>query len=97
MKVNIYVVFDKLAVECGPVFESVNDDVARRAFKRMISGQQGVNLDEYELTCIGQLNKTSLSIVPEQRIVNLNFGMTLEGEEIQRELIKEVVENGDSK
>lgn len=35
MKTGVYVIFDKVAEECGPIFEAKNDAVAYRSFAKL--------------------------------------------------------------
>lgn len=65
MKVNIYTIYDKVSEECGPVFQSKNDVVAYRAFKHLISDTPNVDLDDFELYCLGLFDTESRFFVPE--------------------------------
>lgn len=51
MDCKIYVIYDKVAEEYGPLFEAVNDNVAARSFVQTIRNQ---NLSEYQLVCVGE-------------------------------------------
>ncbi len=66
MKVNIYTIYDKVSEECGPVFQSKNDVVAYRAFKNLISDTPSVNMDDYDLYCLGLLDTETRFFVPEE-------------------------------
>lgn len=50
MDCKIYVIYDKVAEEYGPLFEAVNDNVAARSFVNTIRNQ---NPAEYQLVCVG--------------------------------------------
>jgi len=43
MKKNLYTIWDKVAKQCGPVFEAKNDAVAQRNFKNMLTSNKGIN------------------------------------------------------
>ena len=47
---NLYVTFDKVALQYGPIFEQPNDEAAKRAFKKMA---KEVDLSDYELLLVG--------------------------------------------
>lgn len=51
---NLYVVYDRLAQESGPIFECKNHGVARRAYDQMIA--KTGRMDEYQLICLGSVN-----------------------------------------
>lgn len=50
---NLYVVYDKVAGEAGPVYTAKNDAVARRMYAGLVE-REGINRDEYLLIHIGQ-------------------------------------------
>ena len=52
---NVYTIMDRLAQECGPVFESKNDQTALRGYKLMLRKEQG-NPSEYRLLRIGSID-----------------------------------------
>ena len=64
MKVNIYTIYDVVAKECGPIFQSKNHDVAVRAFKSLISETPNVNVSDYDLYCLGEFDTERCSFVP---------------------------------
>ncbi len=51
----MYVVFDVVAGESGPVFEANNDGTAMRQYQHMMA-KEGVQEGDYELWCVGSLN-----------------------------------------
>ena len=63
MKVNIYTIYDVVAKECGPIFQSKNHDVAVRAFKSLISDTPNVNVSDYDLYCLGEFDTEKCSFV----------------------------------
>ena len=64
MKVNIYTIYDVVAKECGPIFQSKNHDVAVRAFKSLISDTPNVSVSDYDLYCLGEFDTERCSFVP---------------------------------
>lgn len=54
----LYVIYDKLAAESGPVFEAKNDQVALRQFKKAI--EPASNKNEYQLYRIGAYDNEKL-------------------------------------
>lgn len=40
MKTNMYVIYDRVAQEAGPIFEAKNDGVAYRSFAKLREGQE---------------------------------------------------------
>lgn len=64
MKVNIYTIYDSVAKEAGPIFQSKNHDVAVRAFKSLISDTPNVKLSDYDLYCLGEFDTEKCSFVP---------------------------------
>ena len=65
MKVNIYTIYDKIAEECGPVYQAKNDVVAYRAFKSLIGDTPNVNPNDYDVYCLGLFDTESRFFVPE--------------------------------
>ena len=64
MNVNIYTIYDVVAKECGPIFQSKNHDVAVRAFRSLISDTPNVNVSDYDLYCLGEFDTEKCSFVP---------------------------------
>ena len=64
MKVNIYTIYDSVAKECGPIFQSKNHDVAVRAFKSLISDTPNVNVSDFDLYYLGEFDTETCSLVP---------------------------------
>jgi len=50
---RMYVIRDLVAEESGPIFESKNDQVARRSFRQALEHSKG-GINEYRLMCIGE-------------------------------------------
>lgn len=53
MKNGLYVVYDNVAKESGPIFQAKNDDVAVRNFSRMLSDEKVLNPADYNLIRLG--------------------------------------------
>jgi hypothetical protein len=65
-KMNLYVVYDKIAGECGPVFEAKNDGVAMRQYRHLINENPTVIQDDFSLIQVGTIDKESMIIEPGQ-------------------------------
>lgn len=68
MKLGIYVIKDKIANECGPIFEANNDGVAYRNFQRTIINNKDVNPDDYMLLKLGVCDHVKCNIVPNDNL-----------------------------
>lgn len=53
MDMRLYVIFDKLAAESGPIFEAKNDAVAKRNFDHAV---KNTNPSEYSLLSLGSID-----------------------------------------
>ncbi len=78
MKVNIYTIYDKVAEECGPVFQAKNDLVAVRMLKSMVSENPNIPVDEYEVYCLGEFDTEKRTFVPEEEYGRLAISNILE-------------------
>lgn len=70
-KMNLYVVYDKIAGECGPVFEAKNDGVAMRQYRNLINENPTVVQDDFSLMQVGTIDKESMIIEPLQLLLDL--------------------------
>ncbi|MBA7542298.1 hypothetical protein ES705_34619 [subsurface metagenome] len=64
---NMYVIFDSVAKESGPVFECKNDGVALRSFSKMIESNQ--DKEEFHLFLVGEMDhETNViqSLIPKE-------------------------------
>lgn len=58
---NVYSIFDMVAQECGPLFESINDGVAVR---HMVQAMRNVeNPAEYQLVHVGEVIRETGQVV----------------------------------
>lgn len=64
---NLYAIYDTLAEEAGPVFEAVNDLVARRAYDALTS-EMSSSKETFVLHCIGSID--GLELVSNIRIID---------------------------
>lgn len=78
MKLNLYTIHDKVAIESGPIFQAKNDAVAYRQFQQILSKAE--NTDDYELLCVGEFNTETRGIqgLLIGRLVEANISMTAE-------------------
>jgi hypothetical protein len=54
MLFRLYILYDKVAEEGGPVFQAKNDAVALRHFEQAMAAQHGVmHPEDFKLLCIG--------------------------------------------
>ncbi len=64
MKVNIYTIYDKIAEECGPIFQAKNDKVACRACDSMIAETCGNCVSDFQLWCLGEFDNEKREFAP---------------------------------
>ena len=53
---KLYVVNDRVAETSGPIFEARNHGVATRKYKHMLNEEKALNVDDYQLLCIGEFD-----------------------------------------
>ena len=70
-KMNLYVVYDKIAGECGPVFEAKNDGVAWRQYRYLINENPTIVQDDFSLVKVGTIDMESMIIEPGQILLDL--------------------------
>jgi hypothetical protein len=59
IKMGLYTVYDRVAEQSGPLFESLNDGVAMRSFKMIVVEKDA---SEYKLLCVGEVEREPLKI-----------------------------------
>jgi len=59
---SLYVIFDKVAQEAGPVFSAKNDGIALRSCRNIMADVD--NLDDYRILCVGSFDNVSCVVVP---------------------------------
>nr|QJB18787.1 MAG: nonstructural protein [Microvirus sp.] len=62
MKTLVYVIYDKVAEDSGPMFEAVNDGVALRQAVNILKPLPPLFRDEYKLVCLGEYNPSTMEI-----------------------------------
>lgn len=62
MAERLYVIYDRVAEECGPVFQAHNDGVALREFRKLL--QQVTRQEEYKLYLVGNIDQAKMLIEP---------------------------------
>ena len=70
-KMGLYVVYDRVAEQAGPVFQAVNDQVAFRSYVQLMHGQSHLNKDEFVLYKIASYDDKTMDveqIVPKKRV-----------------------------
>lgn len=53
---RVYVIFDRVAQESGPLFEAKNDAVAVRQARNLIASANGARPDEFRLLYMGDID-----------------------------------------
>ena len=78
---GLYVVYDKVAGEiASPVFIAVNDEVAKRSFVGLVSGNPNMpDPCDYRLLAIGQID-----MLAGQVIGGINPEFIMEGNEVKK-------------
>lgn len=77
-KVNLYVIVDRVAGLSGPIFEAVNDGVARRNY--VAAMEKNNYRADYELLRIGEFDHETNRIFPEDPVpVIFDYGPEKEG------------------
>jgi hypothetical protein len=81
MQTNLYVIYDKVALESGPIFEAKNDGVAFRRYNAIL--QESDHPDDFQLLKVGLFdhdNNTGEISDVEEVYINLNLVDQLEEE-----------------
>ncbi len=81
MKVNIYTIYDKVAEECGPVFQAKNDNVACRMVKSLFDENPSILGGEYEVYSLGLFDTENRNFVPESDFGRLVISDLMEVED----------------
>jgi hypothetical protein len=58
---KLYTIYDKLAEKAGPVFESVNEHVAKRAVKYAL--KDAIEITDYQLIELGEIDQKNAVII----------------------------------
>lgn len=62
MSSRVYVIYDTVAKEAGPLFTAKNDDVAARNFRQLLDHEKVENPKEYQLMCVGEYDPEQPSL-----------------------------------
>jgi len=63
MKTSVYVIFDRVAEESGPLFEAVNDGIALRNFKNVLENVPSYQRGDYRLFKVGEYTNKPIQLV----------------------------------
>lgn len=61
---GLYVVYDKVAQDSGPIFQASNVGVAIRQYKQLMASQS-LNKQDFDLICLGYFDRISMELIPE--------------------------------
>jgi len=76
MKHGVYVIYDKVAEESGPMFEAVNNGVALRQACNVLKPLPPTLIDDYQLVKIGEYDTKDMQIyVMPPEIVDLSLSL----------------------
>lgn len=62
---RLYTIYDRKAVECGPLYEAKNDAVAMRQYNQIME-KSVVDRNEFELYYLGEINQETMDITLEK-------------------------------
>jgi hypothetical protein len=62
---QLYCVYDRVAELAGPVFQAVNDGVARRAAMQMLGKVPEYDRDSFSLRSLGSFDDVGVTIIAE--------------------------------
>jgi len=70
-RLGMYTIYDKTARESGPIFLAVNDGVALRQYRQLLS--KTVDPDEYDLYQVGLFDQYNMLVVGSIRLITIDF------------------------
>lgn len=84
-KQGLYVIYDRLAEESGPVFEARNHAVAARMFQRTLEKVVAGERNEYKLLRVGSIDHATSEVFSESPPIEVPVGLpgVVEGEEVK--------------
>lgn len=59
----LYTILDRVAEECGPIFEACNDGVALRNFKNLLDKVPPYQKSEYRIYKVGTFDNKTMALV----------------------------------
>lgn len=92
MTTYIYAIYDNVAEEYGPLFESKSDAVALRQFHQLL--KESPNKEDYDLYCFGRFEREKAQMLIEEKFLVMsgkNFKDIQEMKE-KRKDISEIIE-----
>lgn len=60
---GLYTVYDRVACQCGPLFESVNEAVAIRQYRNLLQSVSPLDRDAYVLYRVGSFDRDKMQFV----------------------------------
>ena len=72
---NLYVIYDRVAQESGPVFEAKNDGIAVRQMRNVLSENPASKPLEYQLLKVGTINHETNVITPLGVPLDVSFSL----------------------
>lgn len=60
---GLYTILDRIAEECGPIFEAVNDQVAMRSYRNLVKDFSPEAKMEYRLYRLGTFDNKAIKLV----------------------------------
>lgn len=101
MTKGIYVIYDKVALECGEPFLAKTDGVAERMFadtvRNVIAKQKNIRLKDFQLRFCGNIDTETLEIEPGSAVIitadDPTLGVACDGLDVAKQMTdKEVAE-----
>lgn len=68
---GLYVMYDAVAEECGPVYSAKNDGTAMRAYRQLLQQVDRVDVDAYKLYRIARYNTFTMAVSVEADPVHI--------------------------
>jgi len=78
---KLYVIYDKVAEESGPIFEAKNDGTALRNYNIFMQKTSPDNLADYELYCVGEIDHETNFVTGNLSNVDVKLSYTKDLEE----------------
>lgn len=75
---NLYVIFDRVAEESGPIFEAKNDGTAARAARDLVASAKGAKAHEFQLLKLGTIDHETNAITTLGVPVDVHYMMPQE-------------------
>lgn len=72
---KLYTVYDVVAKEAGPVWTAKNDDIACRQFKKLLTGEDVTNPEDFHLYRVADYDPETMIISPEREQVTVKINI----------------------